>query len=561
MIERLLEQLEDSSIPLSDTWECYNQDYEDDSKRLISRQRLNVATLQIINGLKKITPRDYNDDYQVWNHALSEEISNFTKVAAAYNVEGISQVEFIYNIKKIWSFLVDCSDKLVASDTSKRSLSRALGKIGDCIELEVLKSWHTVESHDVTSEEKRSSKILAKEKATYKSIFDSTSNLVIITDGKGCITEINPEAKIRFSGQKIIDCPCWTVLGLPCSNIEQLFSYTQADTNQEFILPLSGVNQYFNLQVKSLSCMDSPAEGALLILSDITYMVDNRNDLEYRVVEKNRDLSRSQVIIDTIFQSVGQGILLLDNDLEVVEANMMASEMFGIPLEVLVGTSFQVLTDESGLKMMAHSRDTITDGEIRSLELAGSYVDGRQFPCMITIAFMDLDDQEFWPIIVSDISKQKELETRLVRQRQNAEEMNVTLRNVLATIEEQRKEVEYGISSRIRSSILPGIAKVANEKDEDIRSSYLTLVQDQLTSLTTGFDCPLDSNLLKLSKTELRICQFIKAGLSGKEIGNTMNLAFETIQSHRKNIRKKLGLRGQDINLYAFLAEKNIDSK
>jgi DNA-binding NarL/FixJ family response regulator len=32
-----------------------------------------------------------------------------------------------------------------------------------------------------------------------------------------------------------------------------------------------------------------------------------------------------------------------------------------------------------------------------------------------------------------------------------------------------------------------------------------------------------------------------------------MNLAFETVQTHRKNIRRKLGLRGKNVNLHSFL--------
>ncbi len=120
---------------------------------------------------------------------------------------------------------------------------------------------------------------------------------------------------------------------------------------------------------------------------------------------------------------------------------------------------------------------------------------------------------------------------------------------------------EHGINRKIRSSLLPGIAKIAKENDEYVRSSYLNLLKSQLVALTANFEDPLDGDLLKLSKTELRICQFIRAGLTGKEICDTMNLAFETIQSHRKNIRKKLELRGKDVNLYTFLAGKNLELK
>jgi DNA-binding CsgD family transcriptional regulator len=43
--------------------------------------------------------------------------------------------------------------------------------------------------------------------------------------------------------------------------------------------------------------------------------------------------------------------------------------------------------------------------------------------------------------------------------------------------------------------------------------------------------------------------------LGTKEICTVMNLSFDTIQTHRRNIRKKLGLSGsRETSLYAYLA-------
>ena len=136
--------------------------------------------------------------------------------------------------------------------------------------------------------------------------------------------------------------------------------------------------------------------------------------------------------------------------------------------------------------------------------------------------------------------------------------MNVTLRNVLKTIESDRREFEQRLVTRIRAHILPALAKIEKETSPQVRASYLEMLREQLVSLTTGFDNAIDAGLLKLSKTELRICLFLQAGCSSKEICDAMNLAFETIQTHRKNIRRKLGLRGQDVNLHTYLANRHL---
>jgi DNA-binding CsgD family transcriptional regulator len=59
--------------------------------------------------------------------------------------------------------------------------------------------------------------------------------------------------------------------------------------------------------------------------------------------------------------------------------------------------------------------------------------------------------------------------------------------------------------------------------------------------------------MAKLTKAEIQICQLIQSGSDSKEIAESMNISFDTVQTHRKNIRKKLGLSGRDISLFTYL--------
>jgi DNA-binding CsgD family transcriptional regulator len=217
------------------------------------------------------------------------------------------------------------------------------------------------------------------------------------------------------------------------------------------------------------------------------------------------------------------------------------------------------LTDSQGSSALKNAQEKLLEGQKISAEINSTYVDGKTFPSFFTMTRMDLEGEVFWPIIVRDITEQKMLDSKLREEKQNAEDMNVTLRNVLKSIEDDRRESERQLSERITASILPGIEKIRAETQADIRQAYLALLRDQLIALTNGFDSEIDGDLLKLTKTELKICRFIRAGLSGKEICDSMNLSFETIQTHRKNIRKKLGLRGKSQSLHQFLAGRNCD--
>jgi PAS domain S-box-containing protein len=254
--------------------------------------------------------------------------------------------------------------------------------------------------------------------------------------------------------------------------------------------------------------------------------------------------------------SVGEGILLVDEDFEIVKANHRAGEIYGVPEQNLVGADIRSLTEKSGTLVLAKFFDELIEGQRLSAEITSLYVDGKTFPATITVTRSDFDGKRYWPIIVRDDTGQITLEKQLRLEKQQTEEMNLTLKTVMRSIEQDRKDFENRVTSKIRTSLLPTLKKIENASEAGVRKSYLALLEEQLLSLTAGFEGQLDAGLLKLTKTEIEVCRLIKAGCSSKDICETMKLSFETIQTHRKNIRRKLDLSGKKLNLHAFLMNR-----
>jgi DNA-binding NarL/FixJ family response regulator len=50
---------------------------------------------------------------------------------------------------------------------------------------------------------------------------------------------------------------------------------------------------------------------------------------------------------------------------------------------------------------------------------------------------------------------------------------------------------------------------------------------------------------LKLSSRELEVIQLIKEGMTTKEIADRLNISYYTAETHRKNIKLKVGLKGE----------------
>lgn len=140
----------------------------------------------------------------------------------------------------------------------------------------------------------------------------------------------------------------------------------------------------------------------------------------------------------------------------------------------------------------------------------------------------------------------------LRREKAQLEEMNITLRNVLKSVGREHEEHASNLAAKVNTLVLPALERIESENDPAIRKGYVTVVKDQLTRLL-----PRDSGgmplLLKLTQMEMKVCQFVQSGHSNKDIADLLNLSVETIQTHRKSIRRKLGLHGKNASLYAHL--------
>ena len=147
----------------------------------------------------------------------------------------------------------------------------------------------------------------------------------------------------------------------------------------------------------------------------------------------------------------------------------------------------------------------------------------------------------------------------LLREKEHLEEMNITLRNVLQSIDKEREHLLMGVSTKINNQVLPALDRIENENDPAIKKGYITVVKDQLSRLAPGSGS-VDPMLLKLTHMETRVCQFIQAGHTSKEIANHLKLSVETVQTHRKNIRRKLRLHGKSVSLYAHLKTAGLAS-
>jgi DNA-binding NarL/FixJ family response regulator len=89
--------------------------------------------------------------------------------------------------------------------------------------------------------------------------------------------------------------------------------------------------------------------------------------------------------------------------------------------------------------------------------------------------------------------------------------------------------------------------------DQETVKKYAEMLESNLDELTSPFAKMIVDEQAKLSPREFEICTLVKNGLSSKEIAQLLHVSVLTVERHRHNIRKKLGLAKEKLNLQTFL--------
>jgi PAS domain S-box-containing protein len=148
--------------------------------------------------------------------------------------------------------------------------------------------------------------------------------------------------------------------------------------------------------------------------------------------------------------------------------------------------------------------------------------------------------------LLDEINERKRMEQELM-------EKNTALKVLLKQREEDRNELEGNILSNMKNLILPYIKKINKNKLMSKDLTYLNILESNLNEIISNFSFKLSSDYIGFTSREIQIANLIKDGKQDKDIMETLNISLETVKSHRRNIRKKLGIYSKRTNLRTHL--------
>ena len=295
-------------------------------------------------------------------------------------------------------------------------------------------------------------------------------------------------------------------------------------------------------------------EELLLKNQQLTEEIEERRKAE-------QALRESEEKMRTIFETARDSIFIKDLSLTYTFVNHSMENLFSLTSSELIGKTDEALFGKDATRQIKAMDQRVLSGMIVEEEVSKPVTGDIKTFHVIKVPMRDANGVINGLCgIARDITDRKKVEETLKKREhelaaksRSLEEANSALKVLLHHTEQQTMKIQGDVVTNVQKLVMPYMEKLKQISLDPDQHMYLEILEANLTNLISPFMRHMTLNHFNLTPKEAQVASLIKDGKSSKEIGEVLNLSSRSIDFHRDNIRKKVGLRNKKTNLRSFL--------
>ena len=294
--------------------------------------------------------------------------------------------------------------------------------------------------------------------------------------------------------------------------------------------------------------VDGELKGFIIISRDIT----DRKNLEFATLE---NIKTTQALLN----ANADPAMLMDRNAIIIQANTAFSSAFDRSVEEMKGGNLREFLKEKNKRFLPPEyldRGFKTKKQTQyEFEYRDKFYRTTIHPVLdengsvYRVAFFTVDITDSKKFEQHLIKNKEALKAQVRERTTDLDNTNVALQVLLKKRERDKTDLEEKIIYNVKELILPILAKLKDSLQTKRNITLCDMMEANLEEIISPFSKQLSSQYFNFTPTELSIANMIKHGKTTQEIADTLHSSYNTIQFHRANIRKKLGINRKKSNL------------